>query len=220
MTDKIIAYHFLRDDMRSGSGNEPAWTVGESRSLKGGRITPCERGYHASPSLFNALAHAPGSMACMVELSGTVKPHGDPLDKYAARSRRLIAAVNIEYELRMFAADCAEHVLYLFERDYPNDNRPRKAIEAARAFANGEIDALARAAAWDAARAAAWGAVGAAAWAAARAAAWDAAGGAVGAAAWDAARAAAWDAAGGAERGWQRATFDSWALHVFDGVAP
>jgi hypothetical protein len=33
---------------------------------------------------------------------------------------------------RLFAADCAEHVLHFYEDKYPDDNRPRKAIEAAR----------------------------------------------------------------------------------------
>ena len=69
------------------------------------------------------------------------------------------------------AADCAEHVLHIFERDYPNDKRPREAIEAARAFARGEIDAAAWAAAWSAADAAASVAARAAASVAARAAA-------------------------------------------------
>jgi len=32
----------------------------------------------------------------------------------------------------LFAADCAEHVLHVWEDQYPNDIRPRKAIEAAR----------------------------------------------------------------------------------------
>ena len=32
---------------------------------------------------------------------------------------------------RLFACDCAEHVLPLFESQHPNDNRPRAAIEAA-----------------------------------------------------------------------------------------
>ena len=31
-----------------------------------------------------------------------------------------------------FACRCAEHVLYIFENAYPNDSRPRQAIEAAR----------------------------------------------------------------------------------------
>ena len=35
-------------------------------------------------------------------------------------------------ELVIWAADCAEHVLPYFEKEYPNDKRPRKAIETAR----------------------------------------------------------------------------------------
>jgi len=41
--------------------------------------------------------------------------------------------------LAVWAADCAERVLPLFEQHRPQDDRPRQAIEAARAFARGEI---------------------------------------------------------------------------------
>src|SRR5215210_8456974 len=41
--------------------------------------------------------------------------------------------------LAMWAADCAEHVLHHFERARPGDERPRRAIELARAWARGEI---------------------------------------------------------------------------------
>lgn len=41
--------------------------------------------------------------------------------------------------LTLWAAECADHVLYLFEKDRPEDDRPRKAIEAARAWVNGEL---------------------------------------------------------------------------------
>ena len=80
-----------------------------------------------------------------------------------------------ETTARLFAADCAERVLPIFERERPDDDRPRKAIEAARAFARGEIDADALAsaawAAWDAnAASAAWDASAASAARAARAA--------------------------------------------------
>ena len=44
--------------------------------------------------------------------------------------RRLAAA---------WAADCAERVLVLFERMRPGDDRPRCAIEAARAWSRGDI---------------------------------------------------------------------------------
>ena len=80
---------------------------------------------------------------------------GGPLDLHR---HRLLAA---------WAADCAEHVLPLFGERYPQDDRPRRAIETARAWARGEVTvgearaaaleahAAARDAADDAARAAA-----------------------------------------------------------------
>jgi hypothetical protein len=44
--------------------------------------------------------------------------------------RRLVA---------MWAADCAERVLGLFEAEAPGDRRPRDAIARTRAFARGEL---------------------------------------------------------------------------------
>lgn len=41
--------------------------------------------------------------------------------------------------LALWAADCAEHVLHLFEKEYPNDLRPRFAIEQCRAWVRGDI---------------------------------------------------------------------------------
>ena len=41
--------------------------------------------------------------------------------------------------LALWAAACAEHVLYLFESLQPSDLRPRQAIEQARTWARGEI---------------------------------------------------------------------------------
>ena len=83
---------------------------------------------------------------------------GGPLD---IRRHRLLAT---------WAADCAEHVLPLFGEKYPQDDRPRRAIETARAWARGEVTVgEARAAALEA-HAAARDAVDDAARAAARAA--------------------------------------------------
>ena len=84
-----------------------------------------------------------------------------------------------EKRIRYFNCDIAEHVLPIFESKYPEDKRPREAIQAGRDFADGKITD----AAWDAARDAAWDA--------ARDAAWD----------------AAWDAARAAERKWQSQLF-------------
>lgn len=41
--------------------------------------------------------------------------------------------------LALWAAACAQHVLHLFEEVQPNDDRPRRAIDFARAWARGEV---------------------------------------------------------------------------------
>jgi hypothetical protein len=43
------------------------------------------------------------------------------------------------HRLGRWAADCAEHVLHFFEDDRPDDVRPRRAIDLARAWTRGEI---------------------------------------------------------------------------------
>ena len=73
---------------------------------------------------------------------------------------------DIDRRLRMWAADCAARVLHVYEAEHPADDRPRKAIEAARAYARGGIGDAARDAAKAAARDAAGAAARAAAWAA------------------------------------------------------
>ena len=110
---------------------------------------------------------------------------------------------DVERKLRLFTADCAAHVLHIYEKSEGADTRPREAIEATRKFANGEIGA----AAWDAAGAAARDAARAArdadaARAAARAAAW---------AAWAASRDASWSAAGAAAAAWDAVWAAAWA---------
>lgn len=79
-----------------------------------------------------------------------------------------------EREVRLLACDYAERVLLILEQKYPDDNRPHRAIETYRRFANGQAAEEQLDAARGAARDAAW-----------------------------VARAAVRDAAGGAERQWQ-----------------
>ena len=54
--------------------------------------------------------------------------------------RRGGALLDVDHHLlAIWAADCAEHVLHFFEEAQPLDDRPRQAIELARAWARGEI---------------------------------------------------------------------------------
>ncbi|MBS1896967.1 MAG: hypothetical protein JSS88_06255 [Actinobacteria bacterium] len=70
----------------------------------------------------------------------------------------------------LWAADCAERVLRLFEAEAPDDNRPRDGIARARAFGRGELDAAGEIRRRFVAGRAAQSVIGAAAVAAARAA--------------------------------------------------
>lgn len=164
-------YKFLTADMRSPIGASDPWEIGKTMRVEG-PLVPCETGLHGWP-LFGLLNFT-GERLVRVEIGAEYVWHGDGGDrKIVARAMtpvELIEAYN-DRTLRLFAADCAERVLPLFEQQRPNDNRPRQAVETARRFANGEATRDELAAAWAAARGAARGAARDAAWAAARAAA-------------------------------------------------
>jgi len=189
------------------------WTPGEWMPPVKGKLVPCLNGYHVVS--IEQLPMWLGERIFEAQ-TGEEIVHAD--DKSVVRTCRLIrefASWN-ERTARLFACDCAEHVLSLYEAKYPDDRRPRKAIETARRYAEGkaaveELTDVWDAAwtdVWDAAWAAAEDAAGAAAWAAAWAAAEDAAWTDV----WDAAWAAAEDAAGAAARAaaWAAAEDAAW----------
>jgi len=117
----------------------------------------------------------------------TAEPHPEATvidgdTKVVCSKARLLAETLWSPErARLFAADCAEHVLHLYEARHPGDSRVRDCIAVSRRFALGLATRSDLAAAEDAAGDAAW---------AARDAAW--------AAAW-----AARDAAWAAQREWQ-----------------
>ena len=181
--------------------DDGTWTPGEWMPEIKGPVVECENGYHLAT--MERLPQWLNERIFVAEVDGELVESTDH-DKWVARKVRLVSETAWDKRTaRLYAADCAEHVLHIYESKYPDDNRPRKAIETARGHANGETTeeelAAARDAARDAARAAAWAAAWDAARAAAWAAAWDAARDAARAAAW----AAAWAAARDAERKWQ-----------------
>src|SRR3990167_6808737 len=154
-------------------------------------IVLCARGYHLCREGDLIAWLGPVVWEAEVAPGAKVVEAGDKIVVSSARIVRRCVWWSPQ-TARLFAADCAERVLPLFERECPNDMRPREAIAAARAYARGEIGAAAGDAAWDAAP----GAARAAVWGAARAAVWDAARAAARDAARAAARDAAWAAAG------------------------
>jgi hypothetical protein len=208
-------YKILNEDGTPAHGGTGKWSLPQNGQPgewmpELTNLEPCERGYHVCT--IDQLLYWLGPAIYIVECAGE---HIAADDKHVLGRARLLSRVQAwnEQSARHFACDCAERVLHLYERQYPEDDRPATAIRTARAYAAGKATRAALAAAWAAARDAAWAAAGAAAgaaaWDAARAAAWDAALAAAWdaalAAAWDAAWDATWDAAWTAERQWQTA---------------
>ena len=185
MDKKQIAWHFLNDKCMTRKSNDNAGeiliTVGQKLTVPENLVIPCESGLHASKRPLDALYYCPTDTKYvqLVELSGKIVEHGD--DKLCASERKCLWLFDCEKLLHEFSCWCAEQTIYLFEKEFPDDDRPRKAIQAKRDFINGKITANELAAAWSAAwsaelaaRSAAESAAGSAAWSAARSAAWSA----------------------------------------------
>jgi hypothetical protein len=172
--------------------DDGTWTPGEWMPEIEGELKPCRNGYHVVT--LEQLPNWLGERIFEVEVGKEILPDDDKSVVRTCRLTRECTGWN-ERTARLFACDCAEHVLSLYEAKYPDDDRPRKAIEVARRYAEGTATREELAAARDAAREAAWAAAGAARDAAEAArdaaeAAWEAAWAAEGAAAGAAARAA------------------------------
>jgi hypothetical protein len=146
------------------------YTKGRWRSVRGG-LMPCANGLHATTA--DNLVPFLDAQLWRCEAGDEYVWHEDANGrKLVARRLRIVERFEAwnDRTARLFAADCAERVLPLFEEACPGDDRPRRAIETARLFADGAATAAARDAAWEAA----WAAAGDAAGAAARDAAWEA----------------------------------------------
>src|SRR5690606_11532697 len=198
--DPVICYKVLNVDGTPCHGGTGRWHLPTADGPGEWMPTipdpvPCTRGYHLCRDAADLLEWL-GPTIWVAEVDGAVIAHHNKV--VVGRARLLRRLPWDERTAREFAADCAERALPVYEAAYPGDDRPRRAVEVARAYARGEAtrdELSARAAA----RTAAGAAASTAAWAAAKAAAWPAAAAteatraATEAAAW-AARAAAWGA--------------------------
>ena len=106
-----IYYHFTGNELRDGRAIP---SIGEWLEFDGMPV-PCQSGLHASPDAFDALQYAPGTILHQVELGGKIVEHGSPVDKYAAQKRKIIATINAEAIMRMFARRVALDVIHLWD---------------------------------------------------------------------------------------------------------
>ena len=150
--------------------DDGTWTPGEWMPVVE-KLELCESGYHVCTLEQSPMwAH---SEMYEVEVRGESLDGNDKSCHQQARLLRRVETWN-ERTARLFACDCAEHVLSIFERERPDDNRVRNCIRVTRRYVNGDATDAELTAAGAAARTAAWAAAWDAAWDAAGAAARDA----------------------------------------------
>jgi hypothetical protein len=129
----IARYKFLRlvDGAITSEYGHLVWQVGEWQRLKGEPIC-CEYGLHCSLRMIDALLSVKGEVVARVECKGHADVrHG----KEAWQCMKIVQAWHWKKEdsvaLAVFAA---EKVLRFYEKRYPGDGRPRKAIEVAKRY--------------------------------------------------------------------------------------
>ena len=190
----------MKSGLRSAYDNSP-WVIGEWRHVDPPPPDEMCIGLNASQRIIDAMTYVPCEILAKVEVGGEIIKGND---KWTCEKMRVVEAYKwTDEESVRLAVFSAELVIDLYEKQYPQDDRPRKAIQAARKWLEYLTSSKIVEAAW--ASDAAGAAAGAAAWAA-EAAAWAAAKSAE-AAAWAAALAA--EAAGKDEIGDQ---IDSYLL--------
>ena len=159
MSDALYKWLSGGQSCHGGSGQ---WRKNRWRSVKG-PLVPCKNGLH--------LCREQDLLSWVTNELWVAEADTDEMlvevDKVVVRRARVVEklAWNVT-SARLFAADCAEHMLPVFEAEFPGDERPAEAIAAARAFARGEIDAAWAAGAANAASAASAACAASAAWAA------------------------------------------------------
>jgi hypothetical protein len=139
-------YKVLAEDGSACHGGTGKWHLprrflGGLVRLKGrwmpkikGRLLPCVSGYH--------LCREEDILSWLGEAIFEAEYRGerqDQTNKVVVRKARLVRRCEAwdARAARHFACDCAERVLPVFEEAFPDNKRPRRAIEVARAYADG-----------------------------------------------------------------------------------
>ena len=121
-------YKTMLSGLKSSNGNV-LWRLNKWKKHKG-KLEMCERGFHCSKRVINAMQFVAPGYVTKVEVRGE---HLKDKDKEVWSEMRVVKKYKWtkkdSLKLAIFSAElCIEN----FEKEFPNDDRPRKAIEAAK----------------------------------------------------------------------------------------
>ena len=133
-------YKFLElknNQIVSGYNNDFIWEVGKWYKTKG-KLSMCNNGFHCSTEPLDALSYVSGEVLAVVEVRGKSEKQSD---KQCWSEMQILKAYKwTKKDSVALAIYSAELVLDNYEKEYPDDDRPRKAIEAAKKVLEKEND--------------------------------------------------------------------------------
>jgi hypothetical protein len=123
----LILWKFLRAGLKSAYG-QFQWRVNTWHKIDGD-LEMCANGFHACENPLQALGYVHGEILARVEVRGDCVTSND---KQAWSEMRIVDARKwAKRDSVALAVFSARSVLDVFEKKYPEDKRPRKAIESA-----------------------------------------------------------------------------------------
>ena len=135
-------YKFLTADMKSKNGDSGVWKMGEWKKHED-ELVMCESGFHYCKKSIEAFEYVYGDALVVVEARGKSETEGN---KTVVAEMRVIKRVDTKKVAVRFAVACARRSLPNYEKAYPKDDRPRKAIDAAEAWCLNPTEETARSA--------------------------------------------------------------------------
>ena len=121
----------FKADLASNNG-DIKWKIGEWKKQPG-KLSLCNNGFHCSKKIYQAFSYIQGEILAEVEVRGDSVSDQDKDDKEAWSEMRIVKAWKWQKKdsvaLSIFAAELC---LKNYEEKYPDDKRPREAIEAAK----------------------------------------------------------------------------------------
>lgn len=134
-TESVLAWHWLAADRKLRYPPHTVVEVGVTLHADG-PLRLCKNGLHGSVRAVDSLGYEAGPTICRTRHSGAIL-RGD--DKLCSTERTALWIADGAAALREFVLRCAAHVLPIYERRFPNDDRVRRCVEATRQYLAGDL---------------------------------------------------------------------------------
>ena len=127
---KTKRYKFLKEGLKSENG-DTSWKLNEWQKYEG-ELDMCHAGFHCSKGKYQAFSYVQGEILAQVEVKGkSIKEK----DKEVWSEMRVVKLWKWQKKDSVaLAIYSAELIIDNFEKVYPDDKRPREAIEAAKRY--------------------------------------------------------------------------------------